>query len=68
MLRLKDESPLDIPVIIFHGKMDTVVSIKRSKSIAKRIFKNLIYNTIEDDDHFLKKTVQTTDWEEIIKN
>ncbi|GAI01320.1 unnamed protein product, partial [marine sediment metagenome] len=60
-------SPVDNPVIVFHGKLDEVIPIKRSRARAEKIFTNLIYNTV-DDDHSLKKTVQALDWEEIIKN
>ena len=60
-------SPVDIPVIVFHGTLDEVVSIKRTRVLAEKIFTNLIYNTV-DDDHSLQKTVQALDWKEIIKN
>ena len=60
-------SPVDPPVIVFHGKLDEVVPIKRSRARAEKIFKTLIYNTV-DDDHSLQKTVQALDWKEIIKN
>ncbi|MCK4478898.1 MAG: alpha/beta fold hydrolase [Candidatus Lokiarchaeota archaeon] len=63
----KKYSPVDNPVIVFHGKLDEVIPIKRSRARAEKIFTNLIYNTV-DDDHSLKKTVQALDWEEIIKN
>lgn len=60
-------SPVAIRVIVFHGKLDEVIPIKRARACAEKIFTNLIYNTV-DDDHSLKKTVQALDWEEIIKN
>ena len=63
----KKYSPVDIPVIIFHGTLDEVVSIKRSRALAEKVFKTLIYNTV-DDDHSLQKTVQALDWKKIIKN
>jgi len=62
----KKYSPIDVPVIAFHGNYDEVVSIKRSQTIAEKLFTNLIYNKV-DDDHSLKKTVEALDWKNLIK-
>ena len=67
MLDLTIHSPVDVPVIVFHGNYDEIVSIKRSQALAEKMFTNLIYNKV-DDDHTLKKTVEALDWENIIKN
>ncbi len=59
-------SPVDVPVSVFHGIYDEVVSIKRSQMLAEKLFTNLIYNKV-DDDHSLKRTVKALDWKNIIK-
>jgi len=62
----KKYSPVDVPVIVFHGKQDKIVSIKLSRVRAEKLFTNLVYNIV-DDDHSLQKTVQALDWKKIIK-
>ena len=59
-------SPIDVPVIVFQGKNDTVVSIKRSRNIAEKIFTNLTYNIV-NDDHPLRNTVKVLDWKNLVK-
>ena len=63
----KKYSPIDVPVIAFHGNYDEVVSINRSQTLAEKLFTKLTYNKV-DDDHSLKKTVEALDWKNIIKN
>jgi pimeloyl-ACP methyl ester carboxylesterase len=58
--------PIDIPVIIFHGKNDKIVSMRDSRNRATLLFKNLQYNVVEDD-HMLQSTVTKINWKEIIK-
>jgi len=65
-LNPKKYSPIDVPVIVFHGKNDRVVPINRSRTLAERFFTNLIYNIV-DDDHSLHDTVINLDWKNIIK-
>jgi len=55
----------NIPVIVYHGKHDTVVSVDHSHMQAKKLFANLEYNIV-DDDHFLHNTVVSLDWKKII--
>ncbi len=64
-LNPKKYSPIDIPVIVFHGNQDTIVSFKLSRVLAEKIFRNLVYNIV-DDNHSLKKTVQALDWKKIV--
>lgn len=59
-------SPVNVPVIVFHGKNDKVISIKLSRVCAEKLFTNLTYNIV-DDDHFLHKTVKSLDWKKLIK-
>jgi len=56
---------IDIPVIIFHGKNDNIVPMKDSRNRAKKLFKNLQFNVV-DDDHMLHSTVTEINWKEII--
>jgi pimeloyl-ACP methyl ester carboxylesterase len=56
---------VDVPVIVFHGKNDTVVRYKGSKKRAETFFTNLHYNIV-DDDHFLHHTVKRLDWHDLI--
>ena len=61
----KNFHPISIPVIIFHGKNDRIVSLKGSRSRAKKLFKNLTYNIV-DDDHMLHSTVLKIDWPNLV--
>jgi len=58
-------TPVDVPVIIFHGNQDRVVPINLSRVRAEKLFTNLVYNIV-DDDHSLQKTVQALEWKKII--
>jgi len=57
---------IDVPVIIYHGRSDTIVPLKTSREGAKLLFANLEYNEVEDD-HVLHPTVEAINWQEIIK-
>ncbi|MFX1417523.1 MAG: alpha/beta family hydrolase [Promethearchaeota archaeon] len=65
-LEIKKFTPIEVPVIIFQGKNDAIISLKQSKSFAEKLFTNLEYN-IMNDDHSLKNTVETLDWEKLIQ-
>ena len=67
LLNPKDFSPINIPVIIFHGKHDSVVSMKNSRIRAQKLFINLTYNLV-NDDHKLQKTTKNIDWKRLILN
>jgi pimeloyl-ACP methyl ester carboxylesterase len=69
-LDLEDFDPclsdrIDIPVVIFHGKDDVVVPAAEVKDRAARVFPNLEYHLV-DDDHPLRKTFTTYDWDELL--
>jgi len=59
--------PINIPVIVFHGKNDNVVRYKMARERAKIFFTNLKYKLVEDD-HRLKSTVKSINWKELILN
>ncbi|GAH00087.1 unnamed protein product [marine sediment metagenome] len=58
-------SPINIPVIIYHGRHDTIVSLQKARSRAEKIFLNLKFNEV-DDDHMLHSTVSKIDWKKLI--
>jgi pimeloyl-ACP methyl ester carboxylesterase len=56
---------IDIPVTIFHGKYDDVVPPDPVRRIAGQVFKNRVYHLV-DDDHPLRKTFPTYDWDDLL--
>ena len=58
---------LTLPVNIFHGKEDEVISTKPIQSIAKKVFTNLTF-TILADDHRLSRTFTSIDWPQLIES
>jgi len=54
-------SPINIPVIVFHGKKDEIAKFKPSREQAYRLFSNLEFNATEDD-HNLNQTVEKLNW------
>ncbi|MHA1671139.1 MAG: alpha/beta fold hydrolase [Promethearchaeota archaeon] len=65
MLDPSNFHPIDVPVVVFHGKNDLTASIKTSKSISNILFSNLEYNIV-DDDHYLHVTVEKVNWIQLI--
>jgi len=61
LLKWDKYSPINIPVIVFHGKNDEVANLKASREQAYRIFSNLEFNATVDD-HNLNKTVEKLNW------
>lgn len=59
--------PVDVPVIVYHGKNDKVVNYKSARERAQHFFTSLEYNIV-DDDHKLKNTVKSINWQKIIQN
>jgi len=57
---------INIPVIVFHGKNDQIVPLKNSRLRAKKLFKNLTYNVV-DDDHMLHSTVLEINWPQLAR-
>ena len=64
-LNPKRFSPINTPVIVFHGKDDKVVSLKSNRSRAESLFSNLTYNVV-DDDHKLHSTVKKSSWKKLL--
>lgn len=57
--------PIDIPVVVYHGNHDTIVPLAATRSLAERVFKNLVFHEV-DDDHGLYKTVHSLDWTSLL--
>ena len=56
---------IDIPVIIYHGRNDDVVPVASVQKIARKVFTNITYNIV-DDDHPLRETFESFDWDELL--
>ena len=57
---------MDTPVVIYHGKNDVVIPFAPVHEIAGSLFKNLIFNVV-DDDHVLGKTFKSMDWDRLLE-
>jgi len=56
---------LTIPVLIYHGTEDQVIPIGPVQETAGRFFRSLTFQAVEDD-HYLHRTFQTIDWDELL--
>ena len=56
---------IDIPVIIYHGRNDDVVPVASVQKVARKVFTNITYNIV-DDDHPLRETFESFDWDELL--
>ena len=54
-----------MPVHITHGREDEVIPISDVEEVAKQVFSNLTFNTV-DDDHYLHKIFKTIDWDSLL--
>ena len=52
-------------VIIYHGEGDDVVPLTPVHEIARKVFKNLTFNMV-DDDHVLSRTFKSIDWDKVL--
>ncbi|MFN3307715.1 MAG: alpha/beta fold hydrolase [Anaerolineales bacterium] len=57
--------PIDIPVILYHGRLDTLIPLEQVKPIARQIFRHLDFHVVEDD-HSLLKTFFEIDWQSLL--
>ncbi len=57
--------PITIPVIIYHGRQDTLIPLKDIKHLARQVFRNLEFHMVEDD-HSLQHTFLAIDWSKLI--
>lgn len=66
-LKPRNYSPIDVPVIVFHGKNDKVVRYEHTRERARLLFTNLRYKVVEDD-HFLHTTIKSLNWPKLVFN
>jgi pimeloyl-ACP methyl ester carboxylesterase len=58
--------PLQMPVILYHGRHDTVVPPEPAHQIAERLFRNLESHLV-DDDHDLHRIFPTLGWDRLLE-
>jgi pimeloyl-ACP methyl ester carboxylesterase len=59
-------TPIDVPVVIYHGLRDTVVPLEPVRQVAERVFRNLEFHVV-DDDHRLHATAEALDWRAVVE-
>lgn len=69
-IHLIDSAPLPlkelkIPVHVYHGSEDRVIPLDGVRPVAERFFRNLNFHTVEDDHH-LRKTFESIDWDRLL--
>jgi pimeloyl-ACP methyl ester carboxylesterase len=57
---------LVLPVVIYHGGDDAVVSPSSVHGIARTVFANLEYHLV-DDDHSLHRTFSLLNWDDLLE-
>ena len=55
-----------LPVVIYHGRDDDVVSPSSVQDIARTAFANLEYHLV-DDDHSLHRTFSLMNWDDLLE-
>jgi pimeloyl-ACP methyl ester carboxylesterase len=58
--------PMQIPVTLYHGRLDDVIPPETTRQIAARIFGNLDHHLVEDD-HNLHRIFPTLDWDTLLE-
>ena len=61
----RKQGKVSVPVLVYHGREDEVISLTDIDPVAKEIFTDLSFNIV-DDDHFLHKTFKTLDWDTLL--
>ena len=59
-------TPLQMPVVLYHGRHDTVVPPEPTRQIAERLFRNLEHHLV-DDDHDLHRIFPTLEWDRLLE-
>lgn len=57
--------PVDLPVVLYHGKQDGLLPLDLVRELAERAFTNLDFREV-NDDHGLYKTVHSLDWQDLL--
>lgn len=56
---------VETPTVVYHGRQDTIVPLSETRPRAEKVFRNLIFNEVEDD-HRLFNTVHAIDWRTLL--
>lgn len=58
--------PLQIPVVLYHGRFDEVVPPEPTRQIAERLFSRLDHHMVEDD-HNLHRIFPKLEWDALME-
>jgi len=56
---------ITMPVHIYHGRQDEVISMEDVRSVARQVFADLTFQAV-DDDHYLHKTFEKIEWDTLL--
>lgn len=59
-------SRINMPVMLYHGRLDDVVPPRAVQVIAQSVFINLSYHIV-DDDHSLHHTFSSMAWDDLLR-
>ncbi|NTV32851.1 MAG: alpha/beta hydrolase [Deltaproteobacteria bacterium] len=59
------ERKLQRPVHLYHGRQDEVIPLEDVQSVARQVFPDLSFHTV-DDDHYLHKTFEKIEWDALL--
>jgi len=57
---------IQVPVHIYHGRQDEVIPLQDVQTIARQVFSDLTFHSV-DDDHYLHKTFEKIDWDTLLR-
>jgi pimeloyl-ACP methyl ester carboxylesterase len=57
---------IQVPVHIYHGRQDEVIPLEDVQSVARQVFSDLTFHSV-DDDHYLHKTFEKIDWDTLLR-
>jgi alpha/beta superfamily hydrolase len=56
---------VQLPVHLYHGRQDEVISLEDVQSVARQVFSDLSFRAV-DDDHYLHKTFEKIEWDTLL--
>jgi len=59
------ERKIEMPVHVYHGRQDDVISLEDVQKVACQVFSNLTFHAV-DDDHYLHKTFKKIEWDTLL--
>ena len=57
---------LQVPVHLYHGRQDEVISLEDVQRVANLVFPHLAFHEV-DDDHYLHRTFGKIEWETLLR-